>query len=63
MPNTMREYKVQRLLGHWQPEFIEAELNKLGEDNWEAVGLGMDGGWANGRRGRVLLKRQIAPRS
>lgn len=64
MPNTMWEYKIQRLLGHWEAEFIETELNKSGQDGWEAVGSGwMAAGPSGGGDAFVLLKRQVAARN
>lgn len=61
MANTTWEYNVTRLEGHWQPEYVEEVLNKLGREGWEAVGFGwMEAGPLGGGDASVLLKREIA---
>lgn len=40
MAATQWQYKVKKLDGHWQAEYVEGVLDSLGRKGWEAVSLG-----------------------
>lgn len=50
------EYKVV-MLKHWERELAEEELNQLGLEHWELVGMGLT--WLG--RGRLVFKRRYVP--
>ncbi|MCU1667928.1 MAG: hypothetical protein JWP40_855 [Blastococcus sp.] len=55
---TKWQYRVLKLQGHWQAEYVEDKLNELGREGWEAVGFGwMAAGQSGGGDATVLLKR------
>ncbi len=61
MAVTQWQYKVAKVDGHWQTEYVEEVLDKLGRKGWEAVSLGwMAAGQNSGGDAAVLLKRPVA---
>ena len=55
---TQWQYTVAKVDGHWQTEYVEAVLDKLGR---EAVSLGwIAAGQNGGDDAAVLLKRPVA---
>ena len=49
---THWEYKVY-LLKFWEPEIAEEELNRLGAEGWEMIGMSLT--WRG--HGRAVFKR------
>ena len=59
-PGTRWEYKVIELT-HWEQEIAEEDLNRLGLESWELVGMALTWRWFR-RIGRLVFKRKYIPR-